>query len=140
MNTDTCLQPRQSHPHTIPSVTSHIEVADSTQKGLSIRANAGESRNYRGVELPCQLWVAELGRPQTTWLYRPIHNSLDVITIARRLRWKFNEIDEIALYERSMLSQLAEKDFVAKKQEYYSSRCGQQGSQGPHEQAAELSQ
>ena len=148
MNTDTCLQPRQSHPHTIPSVTSHIEVADSTQKGLSIRANAGESRNYRGmmlfcsvflcvlslhsiieetvmqrldtalkfvirthvpcpgslkalnsfvgVELPCQLWVAELGRPQTTWLHRPIHNSLDVITIARRLRWKFNEIDEIA--------------------------------------------
>ena len=40
----------------------------------------------------------------------------------------------------SMLSQLAEKDFVAKKQEYYSSRCGQQGSQGPHEQAAEVSQ
>ena len=151
MNTDTCLRPRQSHPHDMPSVTSHIEVADSTQKGLSIRADAGESRNHRGmvllcsvflcvlslhsikeetvmqrldtfltfvirthvpcsgslkalnsfvgVELPCQLWVAELGRPQTTRLYHPTQSSLDVIIIARRLKWKFNEIDEIALYE-----------------------------------------
>ena len=54
------------------------------------------------MELPCQLWVAELGRPQTVWLYHPHHNRLDVmkaaIGIAYQLDWKLSET-EVALYE-----------------------------------------
>ena len=60
MNTDTCLRPRQSQPHDMPSVPSHDEVADSTQKGLSIRADAGESRNYQGMMLFCSVFLCVL--------------------------------------------------------------------------------
>ena len=54
------------------------------------------------VELPYQLWVAELGRSETVWLYHPHHNRLDVmrtsVGIAYQLNWELNET-EIALYE-----------------------------------------
>ena len=60
-----------------------------------------------GVELPCQLWVAELGKPQTVWLYHPDHNRLDVmktpIGLAYHLDWSLSET-EIALYESERTS------------------------------------
>ena len=54
------------------------------------------------MELPCRLWLAELGRPQTVWVYDTENNMLDVmdsvIGIAYRLKWKLNET-ETALYD-----------------------------------------
>ena len=55
------------------------------------------------MKLPDQLWLAELGRPQTTWVYDVEEdNSMDVMKnaagIAYRLRWKLDE-KELAVYE-----------------------------------------
>ena len=55
------------------------------------------------MKLPDQLWLAELGRLQTTWVYDVgKDNSMDVMKdaagIAYRLRWKLDE-KELALYE-----------------------------------------
>ena len=55
------------------------------------------------MKLPDQLWLAELGRPQTTWVYDVEEdNSMDVMKnaagIAYRLRWKLDE-KELAVYD-----------------------------------------
>ena len=54
------------------------------------------------MELSCWLWLAELGRPQTVWVYDTENNILDVmesvVGIAYRLKWKLDET-EIALYD-----------------------------------------
>ena len=54
------------------------------------------------MELPCRLWLAELGRPQTVWVYDTENNMLDVmdsvVGIAYRLKWELNET-EIARYD-----------------------------------------
>ena len=49
-----------------------------------------------------QLWLAELGKPQTVWVYDLEDNHLDVMKyapgIAYRLHWKLDE-KELALYD-----------------------------------------
>lgn len=54
------------------------------------------------MELSCRLWLAELGRPQTVWVYDTENNILDVmesvVGIAYRLKRKLDET-EIALYD-----------------------------------------
>lgn len=54
------------------------------------------------MKLPTCLWVAELGRPHTVFVY-PVHrNILDVMNtgvgIARRSKWELSE-KEIVLYD-----------------------------------------
>ena len=54
------------------------------------------------MKLPGSLWLAELGRPHTVWVYPVPGNRMDVVNtgvgLAYRLNWELNE-KEIALYD-----------------------------------------
>ena len=54
------------------------------------------------MQLPGPIWLAELGKPQTAWIYSTMCNSMDVretvVGIGRHLNWWFTE-QELALYD-----------------------------------------
>ena len=62
------------------------------------------------AQLSGTLWLAELGKPQTIWVYYMIDNHLDVLKtavgIGRRLGWKCSE-KELALYYGEHISGLS---------------------------------
>ncbi len=56
------------------------------------------------MKLPPRLWLAELGKPETAWIYGVATDSIDMFNcgIGYRLKWDRKE-KEVALYDSKQI-------------------------------------